>query len=530
MTPAPSSSAVPPSSAPAWATLEALADDAGATSLRDRFAHDPDRAARLSGAVGDLWVDWSRQPVDDEVLGALADLARQRDVPDFCARMLAGVEVNPTEGRAATHAAQRAPDGLAGFDRMADLADGIRAGTRTGATGAPIRAVVNLGIGGSHLGPAMAHEALGHLAHPDVEVRFTASLDGAAVGDALAGLDPAATLVVACSKSFTTPETMVALDTATDWLRAGVGNDLSRHVAAVTAVPSLAEARGIDPDLVLALPDTVGGRFSLASAAGLALMAAIGPDAFADLLAGMHAVDRHLGEAPVESNVPVLLGLLDVWHRSFLGATALAVVPYADGLRNLPAHLQQLMMESLGKQVATDGSPVEGPTGAVVFGAPGTDAQHAFFQLLHQGTDVVPVDLVGVARPVADPRGAHHDLFMANLLAQAEALAFGRTEAETAALGTPPERVAHQAFPGDRPSTVILLPELSPAALGQLVALYEHRTVVQAAIWGINPFDQWGVELGKQLATRFADLLAGGEVRDEPAAPLVRRYRELRGG
>ncbi len=522
-----------PNSAPAWAALADLAGRVADVSLRDRFALDPSRSERFAGSVGDLWVDWSRHPIDDEVLGLLCELADQRDVSGFCSRMLASDPANVTEGRPAGHTALRAPDadtgGTGTLGRMADLADRIRGGSFTGATGKPIRAVVSLGIGGSHLGPAMAHEALAHLAHPEVAVRFSSSLDGTDLTAALAGLEPTTTLVVVCSKSFTTSETMVAADSATAWLREGVGDDVSRHIAAATAAPQRASARGINPDLVFAIPESVGGRFSLPSAVGLALMVAIGPEAFHQLLAGMHAVDQHLGEQPIEGNVPMLLGLLDVWQRSFLGATSLAVVPYSHGLRRLPDHLQQLMMESLGKRVTADGSPTAGPTGPVVFGAGGTDSQHAFFQLLHQGTDVVPVDLIGVARSVADPRGAHHDGLMANLLAQAEALAFGRTDTEAAALGVEPDLVAHQEFPGNRPSTVILLPELSPSTLGQLVALYEHRTVVQAAVWGINPFDQFGVELGKQLATRFGDLLAGGGAGgDEPSSELVRRYRELR--
>ena len=522
-----------PNSAPAWAALADLAGRVADVSLRDRFALDPSRSERFAGAGGDLWVDWARHPIDDEVLGLLCELADQRDVPGFCSRMLASDPANVTEGRPAGHTALRAPDadtgGTGTLGRMADLADRIRGGSFTGATGKPIRAVVSLGIGGSHLGPAMAHEALAHLAHPEVAVRFSSSLDGTDLTAALAGLEPTTTLVVVCSKSFTTSETMVAADSATAWLREGVGDDVSRHIAAATAAPQRASARGINPDLVFAIPESVGGRFSLPSAMGLALMVAIGPEAFHQLLAGMHAVDQHLGEEPIDGNVPMLLGLLDVWQRSFLGATSLAVVPYSHGLRRLPDHLQQLMMESLGKRVTADGSPTAGPTGPVVFGAAGTDSQHAFFQLLHQGTDVVPVDLIGVARSVADPRGAHHDGLMANLLAQAEALAFGRTDTEAAALGVEPDLVAHQEFPGNRPSTVILLPELSPSTLGQLMALYEHRTVVQAAVWGINPFDQFGVELGKQLATRFGDLLAGGGAGgDEPSSELVRRYRELR--
>jgi len=530
----------------AWSALTAHRDARADVTLRELFAGDDDRGERLALAVGDLWVDISKQPVTDDTLGLLADLADERGMPGFMERMMAGEPVNSTEGRAALHTALRAPHGTTiqvdGTDvvhgvhdtlgRMADLVDRLRSGRLLGATGRPVSALVSLGIGGSYLGPAMATGALAHQAHPDLDVRFASNLDGADITAALRGLDPTTTLVLICSKTFTTAETMVAAESARTWLADGVGTDVSAHLAAATTASGRAAAFGIDPALTFSVPDWVGGRFSLPSAVGLGLMASIGPDAFGDLLAGMRAIDEHLAATPVSSNGPMLLGLLDVWHRSFLGASSLAVVPYSSQLGLFPAYLQQLMMESLGKRVLMDGSAVTGDTGAVVWGAPGTDGQHAFFQLLHQGTEPVPCDLIGVARPVADPRQAHHDGLIANLFAQAEALAFGLTTDEAATTGVPPDLLAHRTFPGNRPTTVILAPELSPSVLGQLVALYEHRTVAAAAVWGINPFDQWGVELGKSLARRITDELVDGSgplAHDTSTNSLIRRYRRLRG-
>jgi glucose-6-phosphate isomerase len=412
---------------------------------------------------------------------------------------------------------------------MSDLATSIRDGRRTGATGEPITAVVSLGIGGSHLGPALAAEALSHLALADLTVRFSSNLDGADLVEALDGLEPASTLIVVCSKSFTTVETLTAAQSARAWLAEGLGVDrAAEHVVAVTASPERSEAFGIPAELTFELPQWVGGRFSLPSAVGLAVMVAIGPPAFMELLAGMRLVDEHVATAPTLRNGPVLLGLIDVWNRSLLGRTSMAVVPYAHRLKLLPAYLQQLSMESLGKGTTLDGLAVDTPTGAVVWGAAGTDGQHAFFQLLHQGTDVVPCDLIGVARPAADPRGAHQNLLLANLAAQAAALTHGRTRAEVAAGGTPPDLVPHRTFAGNRPSTTILLPELTPSVLGQLLATYEHRTVTAATVWGIDPFDQWGVELGKELASRIAADPDGGD-HDGSTIELLRRYRELRG-
>jgi glucose-6-phosphate isomerase len=402
----------------------------------------------------------------------------------------------------------------------------------SGATGRPITAMVSLGIGGSHLGPVMATEALAHLAHPGLDIRFASNLDGAEMDRALDGLDPATTLILICSKTFTTAETMIAAETARAWLVDGVGSDVSAHMAAATAATGLAAGFGVSPELTFHVPVWVGGRFSLPSAVGLSVMASVGPEAFAEMLAGMRVVDEHLASSTPDSNGPMLLGLLDVWHRSFLGASSLAVVPYSSQLGGFPPWLQQVSMESLGKRAGTDGGLVAGQTGPVVWGAPGTDGQHAFFQMLHQGTEAVPCDLIGFARPLADPRLAHHDALMANLFAQAEALAFGLTADEAAATGVPPDLVAHRSFPGGRPSTTILAPELTPSVLGQLVALYEHRTVVAGAVWGINPFDQWGVELGKSLAVRITAELDADEGRlahDSSTNSLIRRYLKLRG-
>ena len=526
----------------AWKALARHRDD-GISPLRNLLADDPNRATRLGIEVGDLWIDPSRQQVTDTTLRLLADLADERSVASSLQQMLDGLPVNATEGLSALHTALRAPlhevirvNGVdvvpevhATLDRMSDLATSIRDGRRPGATGLPITAVVSLGIGGSHLGPALAVDALSHLAQTDLTVRFSSNLDGADLVGALDGLEPASTLIVVCSKSFTTVETLTAAESARSWLAGGLGDGrVADHLVAVTASPERAAGFGIHAELTFELPDWVGGRFSLPSAVGLAVMVAIGPSAFMELLAGMRLVDEHVAAAPTLRNGPVLLGLIDVWNRSLLGRTSMAVVPYAHRLRLLPPYLQQLSMESLGKGVTLDGRAVETPSGPVVWGAAGTDGQHAFFQLLHQGTDVVPCDLIGVARPAEDPRGAHQDLLLANLAAQAEALAHGRTGAEAAAGGTPPDLVPHRTFAGNRPSTTILLPELTPSALGQLLATYEHRTVTAAAVWGIDPFDQWGVELGKELASRIATEPADG-AHDGSTVELLRRYRELRG-
>ncbi len=531
---------VPLTGSDAWHALTTRRD-AGLPTLRHLFAAEPERAGRLAVEVGDLWVDPSRQHVDDGILEALSALADDRDVAGFLQRTTDGHVVNPTEGRPATHGHQRLPrheapaDVVATRDRMAGLATAIRDGAPVLPSGAPVETVVHLGIGGGHLGPALVVDALTGPGGPDVDVRFCSGVDPAELAATLHGPDPSTTLVVACSKSFTTIETRTTLDACLAWLGTAAGPATDR-VVAVTAEPDRAAALGLDAERVLVQPHGVGGRFSLSSAVGLSAMVAIGPEAFDELLAGMHAVDVASVERPTAENAAVLLALLDIWNRSVLGRTSQAVVPYAHGLRLLPAHLQQLSMESLGKGVAADGTPTTVPSGSVLWGASGTDAQHAFFQLLHQGTDVIPVEFVGVARPAPhggrdadgwdDPRHGH-DLLVANLAAQADALAFGRTADEVRAAGVAEDLAPHRTFPGDRPSTVVLAPELTASTLGQLVALAENRTVAAGALLGIDPFDQWGVELGKELAAGLADDLATGRIGDDEPE-LVARYRALR--
>jgi len=522
----------PANAAPAWAELEVLAEGP-LPSLRHLFEADAGRGARLSIECADLWIDLSRQHLTDEVLGHLHDLARQRRVLDTLTRALHGDTVNGSEDRAAIHGALRIRDrkpsdsdvvaAFTTFDQMAELATAIRAGTAMGATGHRITALVHLGIGGSHLGPALAVDALRHLVHPDLTIRFSPGVDADDLDEALLGLDPTATLVIACSKSFTTIETLTALDSALAWLATGVGDRAIDHVLAVTAAPDRARDRGIHKDRTFEIPIAVGGRFSVGSAVGLPVMVAIGPEAFNELLIGMHGVDSLSATLPVEKNPAVLLALVDVWNHCHLGRGSVAVVPYAHRLRLFIPWLQQLSMESLGKRVCHDGTDPETATGAVIWGTIGTDAQHSFFQFLHQGTDVVPVDLIGVARPATgDPRArAASDLLVTNLAGQADALAFGRTADELRAGGVDEVLVAHRTIPGDRPSTGILLGELTASTLGQLMALHENRTVATAALLGINPFDQWGVELGKQMAGELADGSA-------PESELLRRARSLR--
>ncbi|MEE2958340.1 MAG: glucose-6-phosphate isomerase, partial [Actinomycetota bacterium] len=520
----------PPHAASAWAELEDHAESK-LPHLRDLFAGDPSRDVRMGFECADLWIDLSHQNLTYKTMGFLVDLATQRRVVGTLMNTLIGDTVNSTEDRPAIHGALRgrrgtAPGhdeveaGHATFDRMTTLASEIRNGEARGATGRTVEAVVHLGMGGSHLGPALAVDALGHLAYPGVEVRFSSGVDPDDLDEALAGLDPETTLVVACSKSFTTVETLTALDTAMAWLSNGVGEAAIDHVIGVTAEPERARSLGLPEERILEVPLGVGGRFSLGSAVGFPVMVAIGPEAFHEMLKGMHLVDVLSAAEPPEENAAVQLALVDVWNRCFLGRGSLAIVPYAHRLRILPAHVQQISMESLGKGVCQNSDDPETATGPVVWGAPGTDAQHAFFQLLHQGTDVVPVDLIAVARPLTDDDRSVHgqDLLVANLIAQADALAFGRTPDEVRTEGVPEDLVAHQMFPGNRPSTTILMPELSPSTLGQLIALYENRTIAMAALLGLNPFDQWGVELGKELATRIGDGLTNRDGAQNPSA------------
>jgi glucose-6-phosphate isomerase len=530
-----------------WAALAARAEAEGDLHLRELFAADPARGGELVLEAAGIYCDHSKARVTRGALADLAALVRAADVPGRARAMYAGERINTTEDRAVLHMALRAPRGevirVDGhdvvpdvhevLDRMCDLAQRVRDGRWRGATGERIRAVVNVGIGGSDLGPAMAVQALRDHADPSLDMRFVSNIDGDDVRDALAGLDPATTLAVVCSKTFTTLETLANARAVRSWLVDGLGGDdaaVARHFVAVSTNAAEVEAFGIDTANMLGFWDWVGGRYSVGSAIGLSLAIAIGAEGFRAFLGGMRAMDEHFLAAPVEANMPVVLAMLGIWHANFLGMTSHAVLPYSRRLARFPAYLQQLDMESNGKSVRRDGAPVGTDTGPIIWGEPGTNGQHAFYQLLHQGTRLASCDLIAVCRPggqVAD----HQDLLMANLLAQAEALAFGRTAQEVAAEGVAPALVPHRTFPGNRPTTVLMVDELTPAALGTLIALYEHRTFVQGTVWGVNSFDQWGVELGKVLAARIVPELA------DPAAPLhhdsstdtlIRRYRARR--
>ena len=530
-----------------WAALARHARElqADGTHLRELFEDDPGRAGRLTVPAGDLVIDWSRHLVTAETVELLLALAERAGVADRIGAVLTGDPVNATEGRPALHTALRAgPDASvvvggvdvmaavrAELDRMAAFAGSVPPGERGGAPGRPIRTVVNLGIGGSYLGLAMSHEALAAFRRRDLDCRFVANVDPADLATALrAGLDPAETLFVVVSKSFTTPETLANARAARAWVTSELGPEAAdRHFAAVTADGAAAVEFGVGAGNVFEMWDWVGGRYSLGSAAGLSLMVAVGEDRFGEMLAGMRAVDEHLARRPPAVNAAVLLGLLAVWYRDFWGLQTRVVLPYAHRLRLLPDYLQQLHMESNGKRVDLKGRAVGCETGPIVWGAAGTGGQHSFHQLLHQGTTVVPADLIVFARPDGDTAhlpeaGRQHETLVANCFAQAAALAFG------AASGDP-----HRELPGNRPSTVIMAPELTPSVLGQLVALYEHEVLVQGALWGINSFDQYGVEHGKTLADAIEEDLAGSGAGARPAAghdpataSLIARYHRLR--
>ncbi|MGD9694051.1 MAG: glucose-6-phosphate isomerase [Thermoleophilia bacterium] len=533
---------------PEWQALRAHADVVAEAHLRDLFVADPARGEELVIDAGDLHLDYSKNRVTRETLGLLVALARRAGVAERAEAMFSGARINVTENRPVLHTALRAPRGAVvevdgvdvvhevheTLDRMYDLARRVRSGEWTGATGKRIRTVINVGIGGSDLGPAMAYRALLDVTDPEIEARFVSNIDGTDVLDAVRGLDPAQTLFIISSKTFTTLETLTNARSARDWLLAGVDapDAVRRHFLAVSTNAEEVEAFGIDSSEMIGFWDWVGGRYSVDSAIGLSLAIAAGPEAFADFLAGFRTIDEHFLTAPLERNMPVILGLLGVWYTNFLGAETHAVLPYSQRLARFPAYLQQLDMESNGKSVDLEGRPVDTHTGPIVWGEPGTNGQHAFYQLIHQGTRLVPSDLIGVMRPACE-LGDHHDLLMANLLAQAEALAFGRTADEVAASGVPPALVPHRTFAGNRPTNVILAPALTPSVLGQLIALYEHKVFTQGAIWGINSFDQWGVELGKALALRIApELTADAEPdlsHDSSTNALIRRYRAHRG-
>ena len=534
----------------AWDALEQHGREVGALHLRELFEQDPSRADRLTVDAAGLAADLSKQRVTEETMRLLLALAEESGLPARIEAMFAGERINTTEHRAALHIALRAPRDVSievdgedvvpkvheVLDRMSRFATRVRDGDWRGHTGERIRAVVNIGIGGSDLGPAMATRALAAYSDRNIAYRFVSNVDGTDFAEATRDLDPATTLFVVSSKTFTTIETLTNARTARDWLLAGLGSDeaaVAKHFVAVSTNAAKVSEFGIDTENMFGFWDWVGGRYSVDSAIGLSLLLAIGPDRFREFLAGFRAVDEHFRGTPLERNLPVLLALVGIWNTNVLGAETLAVLPYDEYLARFPAYLQQLEMESNGKHVTLDGEPVVRETGPIVWGEPGTNGQHAFYQLIHQGTRLVACDLIGFLEPL-NPLGRHHDLLLANLIAQAEALAFGRTVAEVRAEGGPEEQVPHRVLEGNRPSTVILAERLTPFALGSLIALYEHKVFVQGTIWGIDSFDQWGVELGKVLATKVTEEL---EARDEPELAhdtstnaLIRRVRAAREG
>ncbi len=536
--------------APVWQALANHRDALGEIDLRTLFDKDSARGERLAAEGAGLYLDYSKQLVTDETLTLLFELARAAEVEQRRDAMFAGEKINVSERRAVLHTALRAPrdavievDGEnvvpavhAVLDKMAAFADKVRSGAWKGHTGKPIRAVVNIGIGGSDLGPAMATLALAHYAQRDITSRFVSNVDGNDFAEATRDLDPEETLFIVASKTFTTLETLTNAHTARAWLLAAPGFDgdesaVAKHFVALSTNAAEVSRFGIDTANMFEFWDWVGGRYSFPSAIGLSLMIAIGPDAFREMLDGFHALDEHFKSAPLEQNLPVLMALVGIWNSDLLGHETVAVLPYDQYLKRFTAYLQQLEMESNGKHVRLDGTPVEHGTGTIVWGEPGTNGQHAFYQLMHQGTKVVPADFIGFNQAL-NVLGRHHDLLMANLFAQTEALAFGRRREEIEAEGGDPEQVPHRVTVGNRPTSTILADRLTPHSLGALVALYEHKVFVQGTIWQIDSFDQWGVELGKKLAQRIIPEL---ESDDEPALAhdsstnaLIRRYRARR--
>ena len=534
---------------PAWAALVAHHEAVRGHHLRDLFSADPERATRCTAEGAGLFLDYSKHRITADTLPLLLDLARTARVEERREAMFAGDRINVTENRSVLHTALRIPrdgrlvvdgqdvaaDVHEVLDRMADFAVRVRDGGWRGKTGKRIRNVINIGIGGSDLGPAMATEALRNASDRNMRFRFVSNVDGADLREAVIDLDPGETLFIVSSKTFTTIETLTNATSARDWLLAGLGDDASavaRHFVAVSTNAEKVREFGIDPANMFGFWDWVGGRYSMDSAIGLSLMVAIGPDAFRSMLAGFREMDEHFRSAPLDQNLPVLMALLGVWYGNFFGFDSHAVLPYSQELNRFPAYLQQLDMESNGKSVRIDGSRVAYATGPIVWGTAGTNGQHAYYQLLHQGTHIVPADLIGFVNPTTEV-GRHHDLLMANLFAQAEAFAFGKTREEVVAAGVPEAQVNARVFEGNRPTSVILADKLTPRALGTLVALYEHKVFVQGAIWGIDSFDQWGVELGKVLATRIAGELGASEGsvandHDTSTTALIRRYRTMR--
>jgi glucose-6-phosphate isomerase len=536
-----------PQALPAWAALAGHREQLATASLRDLFGRDRHRAQALTREHSGLVVDFSKNLLTSTTVSLLCGLARAAGVERRRDEMFGGQPINETEDRAVLHVALRAaredvydvdgrnvvPDVHRVLDRMGVFAERVRSGSWTGSTGQRIDAVVNIGIGGSDLGPAMAYQALRAYSDRRLSVHFVSNVDAADLDEVLQTSDPARTLFIVSSKTFTTTETLTNARTARIWLLDELGDDadVSKHFVAVSTNTAEAAEFGIPAENVFEFWDWVGGRYSLTSAIGLSLMVAIGPGHFHDMLAGFRDMDQHFRTAPLEQNLPVLLGMINLWYVNFWGAQTQAVLPYSQYLSRFPAYLQQLEMESNGKSVGLDGRPVTQHSGPVVWGEPGTNGQHAFFQLIHQGTWLIPADFIGFLNPVRE-LGEHHLLLMANMFAQAEALAFGKTLEEVLAEGVAPELAPHRTFPGDRPSTTIVADQLTPTVLGQLVALYEHKVFAQGAVWGINSFDQWGVELGKVLATRIAeDLRSEQEPTSEhdcSTAAAIARFRAAR--
>ena len=538
---------------PAWQALHRHHDQIGEEHLREFFAEDPDRGSELTLTVGDLYIDYSKHRVTRETLKLLVDLARTARLDQQRDAMFSGVHINTSENRAVLHTALRLPRGAElivdgqnavedvheVLDRMGDFTDRLRSGEWTGATGQRITTVVNIGIGGSDLGPVMVYDALRHYADAGISARFVSNVDPADLVAMLDGLDPATTLFIVASKTFSTLETLTNATAARRWLTAALGDAaVSKHFVAVSTNKRLVDDFGIDTANMFGFWDWVGGRYSVDSAIGLAVMAAIGRERFAEFLAGFHIVDEHFRTAPLEANAPALLGLIGLWYSNFFGAQSRAVLPYSNDLSRFAAYLQQLTMESNGKSVRADGTPVSTDTGEIFWGEPGTNGQHAFYQLLHQGTRLVPADFIGFSQPTddlptADGTGSMHDLLMSNFFAQTQVLAFGKTAEEIAAEGTPPNVVPHKVMPGNRPSTSILATKLTPSVVGQLIALYEHQVFTEGVIWGIDSFDQWGVELGKTQAKALLPVITGdgspAKQSDTSTDALVRRYRTERG-
>jgi glucose-6-phosphate isomerase len=534
---------------PAWQALVAHQKKIRDVHLRQLFADDPQRGERLTAEAVGIFLDYSKNRITDETLTLLLQLAEACGLRQRIDAMCRGEKINVTEDRAVLHVALRAPrtasilvDGEnvvpkvhAVLDKMTDFANRVRSGAWTGYTGKRLRNIVNIGIGGSDLGPVMAYEALRHYSDRTLTLRFVSNIDGTDLVEATADLDPAETLFIVSSKTFTTLETMTNAESARAWLLRAFGQDVkavARHFAAVSTNAAKVSEFGIDPANMFGFWDWVGGRYSMDSAIGLSTMLAIGPDHFRDLLSGFHQMDEHFRSAPFEKNLPVLMGLITVWYNNFFGAQTVAVLPYEQYLKRFPAYLQQLTMESNGKHVTLDGANVDYPTSPVYWGEPGTNGQHSFYQLIHQGTSLIPCDFIAFVEAV-NKVGRHHDILLANVFAQSEALAFGKTVEQVKAENTPEWLVPHRVFEGNRPSNTLLIERLTPETLGKLVALYEHSVFTQGVIWNINSFDQWGVELGKALAQRIVPELESASEpepgHDSSTNHLIRRYRNSKG-